>query len=337
MLTKKQKKSYRRSLLGFHKDKKVKYIEPVSKKEYDDIELFKRLRSSMSLNDSWHKFHVSGEDGSSKTFQFRSIHNDSNFFKDFFNEGHVVNAIKIWYSDGTFEYGLYYFNYKTITLTKRKVLVPIYIKVGSLNLDNGEIQDDDTLIQVPGWVLKKMYYYNDGIGEKLDCNASTCSNPKIGVDYLDNFRIVRKYLANPKLTANEVEYSIPPKSNANRKLAWRVTMFPCGNVDDNCYGSATIPFASAGTYFNCFGDGSYTIHNYGYGGREEVHTANAISNISCYSYLKSIYEDVTVKKKVTGIIPASSLLMVTKSNGYGKNSYDIEVWNNLDETVKGNL
>ena len=54
----------------------------------------------------------------------------------------------------------------------------------------------------------------------------------------------------------------------------------------------------------------------------------------CYSYLKSIYVDDIKFEYVYGIIPMSDLYTINRNGGFSSHE---EVWNNIDNTITGNI
>lgn len=58
-------------------------------------------------------------------------------------------------------------------------------------------------------------------------------------------------------------------------------------------------------------------------------------SVACYSYLKSIYVDREKYMKVYGLIRLSSLLSISE-RGWSDEEKP-ELWNNLDQTIKGNV
>ena len=54
----------------------------------------------------------------------------------------------------------------------------------------------------------------------------------------------------------------------------------------------------------------------------------------CYSYLKSMYVDDVRIERVYDIIPMSDLYVINRNVGFSSHE---EVWNNIDNTIIGNI
>ena len=55
-----------------------------------------------------------------------------------------------------------------------------------------------------------------------------------------------------------------------------------------------------------------------------------------YRYLKSIYKDQVSSRKVYGLLPMGSVLNIERVH-YWNDEKAEEVWNNLDQTIAGNV
>ena len=97
--------------------------------------------------------------------------------------------------------------------------------------------------------------------------------------------------------AYATEYSVPPKSKNDVKMPW--VQMDISNMRND---------------------------------KDEVYPP--IKRTYCYSYFKSMYVDDIKIESVYGIIPMSDLYTINREVGFSSRE---EVWNNIDNTITGNI
>ena len=108
---------------------------------------------------------------------------------------------------------------------------------------------------------------------------------------------ISSILSSNNFCTYETEYSVPPNSKNDVKMPW--VQVDISNMRND---------------------------------KDEVYPPT--KRTYCYSYLKSIYVDDIKFEYVYGIIPMSDLYVINRKVGYVSEE---EVWNNIDNTITGNI
>ena len=108
---------------------------------------------------------------------------------------------------------------------------------------------------------------------------------------------ISSILSSNNFCTYETEYSVPPNSKNDVKMPWVQMDF--SNMRND---------------------------------KDEVYSPT--KRTYCYSYLKSIYVDDIKFEYVYGIIPMSDLYTINRNGGFSSRE---EVWNNIDNTITGNI
>ena len=119
-------------------------------------------------------------------------------------------------------------------------------------------------------------------------------------DYNVNSHIsmqISSILSSNNFCTYETEYSVPPNSKNDVKMPW--VQVDISNMRND---------------------------------KDEVYPPT--KRTYCYSYLKSIYVDDIKFEYVYGIIPMSDLYTINRNGGFSSRE---EVWNNIDNTITGNI
>jgi hypothetical protein len=250
---------------------------------------------------------------------------DKNPLTDPFNESTALVCVKIHYRDGSWEYGFKYWKEQYLMHPEKRNLLPIYLKDGYIDEFTGEVVDsydmDDSYYTtfVPYRLLRKLPTYNEFMRRRVKSqeksNKETSEDEQI-CDVIDSSYVRR----------NGVKFSVPPLKGKPKdigKMAWAENM------------NVLISDYIAGNPQNEW----YEVRGTDYGsGQMRLVKCNDIANrprFFKFSYLKSCYEDVMEHKTVGEIYPVSSLLSIMLKDSW--RDEETELWNNLDQTVAGNV
>jgi hypothetical protein len=244
---------------------------------------------------------------------------------DPFNESTALVCVKIHYRDGSWEYGFKYWTERYLLHSERRNLLPIYLKDGYIDEFTGEVVDsydmDDSYYTtfVPYRLLRKLPTYNEFMRRRAKSQEN--SNKEVSEDeqvcvVIDSSYVRRK----------GVQFSVPPVKGKPKnigKMAWAENM--------NVY----INECMSGNQEREW----YEVRGIGYGdGQMRLVKCENLDNrprFFKFTYLKSCYEDVLEHKTVGEIYPISSLLSIMLKDSW--RDTETELWNNLDQTVAGNV
>ena len=313
--------------------KKIKRIEVVSLEDLPNAKvlqsianLWKRKESGkMKYEGKSFKFSYIGKNGELDQKSFQGMVFSKKEFNDWFSETYVL-PVKIRYQDGTWEYGLKWQEDKDIVYQRNRKLVPLFVKCGYVNEHIGEIEDSvetgsDPDSRVPAWILDLLPRYNEKIRDMMANGGFPCKEVQ-GVP-IEDWKLV-KNVVDTSYVSSSTKYMEMELKNRKIKaaigLTFRRRSIPWINV---------IPSKSKVNI--CVNE--FELSN--------CHLENIA--VTIYSYLKSIYEDIHSQRKVYGIIPISDLMVVTMSDFTRDDEHpaghwvDVEVWNNIDQTINGNV
>ena len=306
------------------KRKKAKYIvsaEPVPKEEFGQCKVFQSIVNVYQglTSGEDRKFVFVDEDGNVKERTARRVTCDSQIFHDSFGDDSLL-CVKLIYNDGTWEYGLKWWHNKWLTRDGRK-LVPLYLKDGYVNEETGEVEEPhkyDKDARVPAWLLKLIPWYNERIEDAVANKDTSIETEDLSLDdWRKLCEVMNSGYVSPTATYSEVPIG---KTGKMRKCA------------------ATISFLRD-TYWQPMmttWKNNICVNEYGVSS-SILDTKNTV--VATYTYLKSIYKRRGEYKRVYGVMPVANLLSITKRkwSNEGNGYEDVEVWNNLDQTVVGNV
>ena len=287
--------------------KRIKRIEVVA---FSDLPKAKVIESLAIL---WKKyigkslkFSYNGRNGELESRQFNGMVFSVDEFNDEFSDNYNVLPVKIHYRDGSWEYGIKWWEYKDVVYQRNRKLVPLFVKRGYVNGHSEEIEnpvDTDRDSMVPAWILDLLPRYN----EKARDSVNDVSDGGSGGVYrgvpIEDWKTVNDVVGSRYVTSC-TKYSTVKTKKGEFKAPTGMSIDPDLKWDDDYQKQMVVPI---------------------------------------YSYMKSIYENIYRKRRVYTLIPISDLLIVTKES-YVCDYYhpkgcwvEDEVWNNLDQTVAGNV
>ena len=308
--------------------KMVKWIEPVPLDEFNSSPLLMSIKSSMHKDDD-NTFIFQDQKMDLVERRIRKVYPiegyDKNPMTDPFNESTSLVCVKIHYRDGSWEYGFKYWREQYVPHPEKRNLLPIYLKDGYIDEFTGEVVDSYDMdvsyytTFVPYRLLRKLPTYNEFMRRRVKSqeksNKETSEDEQI-CDVIDSSYVRR----------NGVKFSVPPLKGKPKdigKMAWAENM------------NVLISDYIAGNPQNEW----YEVRGTDYGsGQMRLVKCNDIANrprFFKFSYLKSCYEDVIEHKTVGEIYPVSSLLSIMLKDSW--RDEETELWNNLDQTVAGNV
>jgi hypothetical protein len=266
------------------------------------------------------------------------------------------------------DYGFKFRESKTIVNRKNAVLEPIFIREGIWSERDGEFVDCPKSVistrKLPAWMLKRMPMYNERIRDIAKSEAKECSYRR--PEEL-TFEGALHSVMISDLTSNWASFGKPPFEGFKDggKFAYRISS--AFNPDERVMEwNAGDPYEFI-SYSNQFTDGvkyySPVASYYNPVSRSPLGyyivtetNKDVAEEIECetdpirkrlfeemskrvvfrYSYLKSIYQDNVSTRKTYGLFPMGSVLNIERVHYWNDKNAE-EVWNNLDQTVAGNL
>ena len=355
----------------------VKYVKDLTQEEWEKSPLFESIRQAVGDrgNDDGFRLNVALDNGDMVQKKFREIKWGKDAFKDMWSEEYTLVAVKVGFSDGTSDYGFKFMESKTIVNRKNAVLEPIFIREGIWSERDGEFVDCPKSVistrKLPAWMLKRLPMYNERIRDIAKSEAKECRYRRPDEE---TFEGALHSVMISDLTSNWAAFGKPPFEGFKDggKFAYRISSAfnPDGRFGEWDVGDqyeynnypGRYEFVS---YSNQSTDGVkyYTPAYYTPAARSPLGyyivtetNKDAAEEIECetdpirkrlfeemskrvvfrYSYLKSIYKDNVSTRKVYGLFPMGSVLNIERVH-YWHDKNAEEVWNNLDQTVAGNL
>lgn len=290
--------------------KAVKWVEEITPKELANCGLWQSIREAIhsgkySSND--YAMVLSKDDGELEELQIEDVCATYQQLKDSFSDDRIPMFVKLHHFDGTWEYGFKLWRRATVVHEKNKVLRSIYMMDGKLdkngNLTNAKVSED---MQVPMWMNRLLERYNEKIRDKV--LADDKSVETYDATIADWKKIID--LANSPYCGWQTMKVDGPSKRAvrvdidSRRLDYIIYRY---NPD-------LISLDKTGEPINI----------------PVVKTA--------YTYLKSIYYDKWEYHRINRLFAAEDVLSIVHKSWNGdKHEYEkTEVWNSLDETLKGN-
>lgn len=309
-------------------DNLVKWIEPVSLDEFNSSPLLRSIKSSMRADED-NTFIFQNPKMDLVERKIRKVYPiegyDKNPMEDPFNESTSLVCVKIHYRDGSWEYGFKYWKEQYLPRPEKRNLLPIYLKDGYIDEYTGDVVDsydrDDSYYStfVPYRLLRKLPTYNEFMRRRAKSKENL--NKEVSEDEL-----VCEVIDSSYVRRKDVKFGVPPLKGKHKnigKVAWAESM----NVVFNDYFGVNQQHEW------------YEVRGFDYGdGQMRLVKCDGIDNrprLFKFTYLKSCYEDVMEHKTVGEIYPISSLLSIMLKDSW--RDTETELWNNLDQTVAGNV
>lgn len=310
--------------------KRIKRVEVVS------LEDLPKAKSLQSLANLWLKmengkekyegdelkFSYTDKNGELASKKFRGMVFSIRAFKDGFSDTNLL-PVKIHYRDGSWEYGIKWWEDKDVVYQRNRKLVPLFVKSGYVNDHNEEIEDaadTDRDSRVPAWILDLLPRYNEKIrdsvnGVEIDIPPDVPLEDWESVKDVVESGYVTSFTKYSTVKMKKRRFKAPVGLSFTRNLPWQAILTTW--KDNVC------------------------VNEFGMQNSKLLDHTQMI--VTVYSYLKSIYENIHKHCKVYTLVPISDLLIVTKEKYDRDDTHpsghwiDDEVWNNLDQTVVGNI
>ena len=268
------------------------------------------------------KFSYTDGNGELATRSFRGMVFSIRAFKDGFSDTNLL-PVKIHYRDGSWEYGLKWWQDKDVVYQRNRKLVSLFVKSGYVNDHSEEIEDaadTDRESRVPAWILDLLPRYNEKIrdavnGVEIDIPPDVPLEDWESVKDVVESGYVTSFTKYSTVKMKKRSFKAPVGLCFNRHLPWQAVLTTW--KDNVC------------------------VNEFGIQNSKLIDHTQMI--VTVYSYLKSIYENIHKHRKVYTLVPISDILFVTKEKYDRDDSHpgghwvDNEVWNNLDQTVAGNV
>ena len=300
----------------------IKCVETIPPDKYKDIPVF---QSIMKLYREYKPTYCKGDDltfvfqhgGELKERSFREICCSSSHFNDSWCDGTMLKGVKLVYSDGTWEYGFKYWHEKGIVQKPNSVLVSLFLHTGVVNEEEKTLDDClglDKDSRIPAWMRAMIPMYNERVRDAVENNDDSIETD---LYTLKDFERLRDVMGSSYVLENahysDVELKtgtvkMPIGLSFNKEDWWMP--FTTTWKDKVC----NVEWGEASTLFD----------------RRQI-------LVNVYAYFKSIYVNKVTRRRVYGVFPLSDLFMIKKRNWNDKEREWEEVWNNLDQTVVGNI
>ena len=222
-----------------------------------------------------------------------------------FSEGTAIQPVMILRNDGEWETGVRWWELKQEVVRENGRLNSYYMLEGTYNEENRVIEDDCRDSAVPMWIQKHLPLYNERIRRGLEKEDASIQTKSLSLKDFDQIR-----------AAYNTSQSIVDHDRIDE-------------VMDLTFDDGSRRKMAVMHYVYCPEPISYSYDSQEF---------NILTSLKCYTYIKSAYEDVRRAKKVWHIIPTSSLMSFSRRlDNWNSDDFDQEVWNNLDQTVSGNV
>ena len=346
----------------------VKYVKDLTQEEWEKSPLFESIRQAVGNrgNADGFRLNVALDNGDMVQKKFREIKWGKDSFKDMWSEEYTLVAVKVGFSDGTSDYGFKFRESKTIVNRKNAVLEPIFIREGIWSERDGEFVDCPKSVistrKLPAWMLKRLPMYNERRRDIAKSEAKECRYRRPDEE---TFEGALHSVMISDLTSNWAAFGKPPFEGFkdNGKFAYKISSafnpedrVGRWNVGDQyqyeyvSYSNQFTEYNPVASYYNPVARsplGYYIVTETNKDAEEEIESETdpirkrlfeemSKRVVFRYSYLKSIYQDNVSTRKVYGLFPMGSVLNIERVN-YWHDKNGEEVWNNLDQTVAGNL
>ena len=303
----------------------IKRVELIPEEEFKTLGVFQsmlsRFKEHTSLKGHDHDIRmvVATPDGDLKTMDIEEIVCRKDDFVDAFSDGRTLCAVRMFWSDGSWEYGLKLWESKNRIYRRNCKLESLFAKVGVMNEETGEIEDIfdiDKDSRVPAWILELLPRYNERIRDAI-CNGD--KSIETDTTSLSDWDQVDKVVCSTYITTNAHWKEIPI---GDKKVKLPIGM----SFDNRVWWKPVIT------------EWKENICKEEWGTFADILEKGCVK-VFCYTYIKSIYHNNHKRVKEYKLIPLSDVLMLKTRKWNSKlNDYEEkEVWNSLDETCKGNV
>ena len=304
----------------------IKRVELIPEEEFKTLGVFQSMierfkeHSPLKGHDHDMRMLVTTPNGDLKTMDVEEIVCRKDDFMDAFSDGRTLCAVKLIWSDGTWEYGFKLWENVWRTYRRNRKLFPLFAQIGVLNEETGKIEDifdiDDN-IGIPAWMLELLPRYNERIQDAIDNEDASIETSMVS---LKDWEQVVKLLLNSDYVSKQARWSEVPIGKKLVKMPIDI------KFDDRvCWN----PVAEEWKKHLCekkWGTSSDTLNT-------------VAAKVVCYTYIKSLYCDDRRAVTQYKVIPLENVLLlkVRKWDGDTHDWVENEVWNSLDETCKGNV
>lgn len=302
----------------------IKRVEVIPEEEFKTIGVFQSMIERFSEHtplkgrDTYTRM-VLDVDGELKEIEIDEIVGTEDMFKDAFSDGRTLLGVRLHWSDGEVEYGFKMWRMKDRVYDKNKVLVPLFVKVGVVNEETGKIEDvfgSEREVRAPAWILKLLPRWNERIRDAVNSH-----DPSIEDSYtsLDDWGHVAGTVSSNYVSSGAVWKEVNT-GKTKRKMAVSF------EFDKNKWWNPVMTTWKKNICKEEFGSIAEML---------EMDAAK----VFCYDYLKSIYSNRTKYVKEFKVIPMSSVLQLKRRKWDGdiRDYVETEIWNQLDETCRGNV
>lgn len=304
----------------------IKYVESIPEDKFKKIGLFQSMiskfkeHSDIKGRDTNMRMVVAKENGDLGEIELEELVCRKGDFVDAFAEGRTYQAVRMLWSDGTWEYGLKMWRNEERIYKRNGKLHPLFAKIGVINEETGKVQDLFNLeheTHVPAWILELIPMYNEKIRDAIQGQDKAVLNGKW--TSLSDWEEVYKVMTSSYIVSNAKWQSIDT-GKTKTKMAVSVVF------DNNKWWTPRKTTWKDRFCKEKFGAISDMLE------KESM-------KVFCYSYVKSIYSNHQKRVREYKLVPVSDILFLKRRSWNGKKrSYDYEeVWNSLDETCKGNV
>lgn len=311
---------------------RVKHVELITEKDFNEspalrsiINVFSgthdipRWKHFNSGNSRYLQLTYLDEKGELKKDEFSMVRWDSDVFKDSFSSSNTLVPVKMLLEDGTWEIGFKFWDERHVCQGENAVLRSIYVKTGYIDDITGEITPiGKNEAKYPSWLLRMIPMWNEEIRNAI--SDDDASIEKKYNCFMEDF-VKLKDLIDSSLVTTGAFYSTIDIGGKKETLPM------------------TISFADRRTYVRP-DDGEWAnwkkdLLKKTFGELVDSLDMSRHLSVACYSYLKSIYVDREKYMKVYGLIRLSNLLSISERSWNDEEMP--ELWNNLDQTIKGNV
>ena len=310
----------------------IKRVELIPDEEFKTIGVFQSMierfveHTPFKGHDHNMRMVVTTPNGDLKTMEIEEIVSRKEDFIDSFSDGRTLCAVKIFWSDGTWEYGLKSWNTRERVYQKNCKLRPLFAKIGIVNEESNEIEDIldiDVNYRFPAWILELIPRYNERIHDGIEKSDDSIETKTISIqDWMQVENVIFSDYMSSQACWEEI-------SVGGKKVKLPIdVIFDNRSRDYNLWEPNHIELKE-------------TLCNEKWGIPVAMLDKQWKKNLKvfCYTYVKSIYFDNCKRVKEYKVIPLSDVLMLKsrKWNNLMRDYEETEVWNSLDETCKGNV
>ena len=286
-----------------------------------------------------YKVNAALDNGDMASRTFTEINYGKDVFNLAFTKESTAALVKVTFSNGETEYGLKFANEVNVVHRKDAVLEPFYIKVGVWSTSKMEFVECPPEMmsarKLPAWLLKRLSAYN----EKVRDLAMPYRYTSMQCDEMD---VALLRVMDSDMVSHSVSYGVPSilDSNlfCNEKVAYEITTTR-NSIDHHMLGNWQTRYSfndipSEYVISPC----PTTIKINDWSGDEDAIDMTFGEVMYLYKYVKSVYKDRVSRRTTYKVYPISSVLNIVGIKGWaGDEDEEVELWNNLDQTISGNV